>query len=459
MNARISLLKGLLFLSFPLIVFCHCEAAASDAEVLRRLERLEQEVKQLKKENAELRKKIDIERNYKEAENDHLKAMVETDRKEIEELKRSTGKLFATGLRTVLGKYNMELYGRVKVDIYYDTAEFRKYNDFIGVVGAGDAENDSTNFNPRDTRFGLKVARRNDQWMSEARIETDFYGTNSGNNLIPRMRLGYVKLTNDNWNTSLLVGQDWIPVASLNPAMIEFGVMAASGNLWWRVPQITLRKKIGNFELLASAMKHRRVSTAEEDRLPWLLSKIVYTNGLLGKGGLVAIGGGWKNGKAAKNKFGRDNSVDIWLLAMELRLKYGRFTFMAEPWIGEGIDREWLRYDMGINTHDNRFRDSNRRPDTIHSRGGWVSLGYSMTPKLSFAIGYGFDDPDKSDMKGMNGFLNDRQFTKSETYFLNSWCSITSEIKMGVEIQYKETERFSDINNGMRYTLSTVYNF
>jgi hypothetical protein len=82
-----------------------------------------------------------------------------------------------------------------------------------------------------------------------------------------------------------------------------------------------------------------------------------------------------------------------------------------------------------------------------------------MSPKLNFSAGYGRDDPDRGDMGGMKGFLNDRQFTKNETYFFNSWYSLTSAVKVGWEIMYLETERFSDVNNGMRYTFSTIYSF
>ena len=433
-----------------MVAFCSNSFAATEDEILRRLEKMEQEIKSLKAENSELRETVQDEQ-----------VRVYTDRKAITELKKSAGKLSSNGLRAVLGKYDMELYGRVKVDINYDTGEFSRYGDFIGIVDAGDAENDSTNFNPRDSRFGFKVKRRDGVWLSEARIECDFYGNNSGNSLIPRMRLGYVKLTNDDWKASLLVGQDWIPVASLNPPTIEFGVLASSGNLWWRVPQVTFRKQICNFEILLSAMRHRRLSYEEENRMPWVMAKISLKEGILGKGGLLALGGGWQNSKIGSsyagglNVNGQDNSVDRWLVAMEFKIKRGKFTFLAEPWIGNGLDREFLRYDMGANYNGD---NPNARPDLIVSRGGFAALTYAATSKVKLSLGYGLDDPDADDMDGM-GALGNGQYTKSETIFANGWYQVTSAVKMGVEVMYLETERWDDKNNGMRFTFSTCYNF
>ncbi len=459
MQTNVFPVKLLLSVFLSVLFLYPSYSSASDDDIIRRLDKMEKEIKQLKMENSELRRKLEEDKNATEAENVSLKKMVEAGRKELGELKKSAGKFTSSSLTSVLGKYNMLIYGRVKTDFNYDTAEFRKYNDGLGAVAAGNSENDSTNFNPRDSRIGLKVARRDEQWLSEARIETDFYGTNSGNNLIPRMRLGYIKLTNEDWNASLLMGQDWVPVARLYVPTIDFYGLSAAGNLWWRMPQITLRKNYGNYEFLFSAMKHRRISTAEEDRAPWLLARIAYKNSVLGRGGILAIGGGWRTTTLSKNRFGMENKVDRWLMALEFKLKRGKFTFATEAWIGAGLDNEWLRYDMGINTHDNSFRERKKHPDSIMARGGWASLTYAATPRLNFTAGYGVDDPDKSDMDGMKGFLNDRQFTKNEILFMNSWYSVTSTVKMGIEMMYIETERFSSVNNGTRYTMSAVYAF
>ncbi len=426
------------------VAFCSSSFAATEDEILRRLEKMEQEIKALKAENSALRETVQEEQ-----------IKVDTDRKTITELKKSAGKGDANGLRAVLGRYDMELYGRVKVDLNYDTAEFSRYGDLIGVVDADpDYKNDSTNINPKDSRIGLKVKRRDGVWLSEARLELDFYGDTPNNNLEPRMRLGYVKLTNDDWKSSLLVGQDWIPVASLQPSTIEFGGLSSSGNLWWRVPQVTFRKQICNFELLLSAMKHKRESYDNEDRMPWILAKISYKGGILGKGGLLALGGGFKDGRI-DNNIGGSVSKTRWLAAIEFMIKRGRFTLKAEPWIGTGVDREFMRYDLGVNREDGDA-------DLILGRGGFVSLSYKASQKVNLAVGYGIDDPHADDMDGMSALSSKDLrgiFTRSETIFANGWYQVTSAVKMGVEVMYLETERWSDTNNGMRFTFSTCYNF
>ena len=460
-----------IFLMVLAIAFClSCiftpSSYGSDEEILRRLELLEKEVETLKKENTRLRQELETDRKENIAEKETLIKKVEDNSKKADDIIRSqTESQTAAQAKssTFLSKFDTRIYGRVKTEVNYDTAEFRKYNDWLAAVGVGNAGGDSTNFNPRDSRFGLEVSSQEGPWTSIALIETDFYGDNNGNSLIPRMRLGYVKLINRDLNANLLVGQDWIPVAQLNPEIFDFGIMAASGNLWWRVPQVTLRKEIGDIELLVSAMKHRRTDTAEKDRMPWMLGRVAYKPDFLGKNGFVAIGGGYKHESLVPNDYGIDNDVGRWLMALEFKMNVGKFTFAAEPWIGEGLEKEWLRYDMGVNTFDETDGYPNHRPELIAAMGGFVNVSYELSSKQIVSFGYGIDDPDNDDMKGMDllavSGMNDRRYTKNEIFFINSWYSITNAVKLGLELIHMDTERFGDSNVGTRYTFAAMYLF
>jgi hypothetical protein len=385
-----------------------------------------------------------------------MQAQIEALQKKLEQVqaKAAAPQVVAPKGTPVFSKPNTEwlIYGKIKTDFHYDTAQFRKYNDFLGAVENrarhDDYKNDSTNFNPRDTRFGFWAAHKEGNWLVKGRFEIDFYGDNNGNNLIPRMRLAYSNITNVATKTSLLVGQDWIPVAALNPSTIDFGILTAAGNLWWRVPQITLRQKaFNNFEFLVSLMKHRRTDTANEDRMPWLLGRIAYTGGILGDGNMIAIGGGYRHADYGKNSSSND---DRYLVAGEWKFYFfdKRVLFKGEAWYGKGIGRNFLRYDL------------DQAPDgsMAEAYGGWADLTWRFAPRWSATIGAGFDNPNNGDMPSLLD-MNDRQFTKNTQYYANVWYNITKPLKVGFEFIHVETERYDNTDTGNRFTFSMQYLF
>ena len=419
-----------------------------------------------------------------------MQALIETLQGKLKQVETKTEKLtpqfVAKESKPVFGKPGLEwkLYGRVKMDYHYDTARIEKYNDFVGAVKnrysaswngtawniskVSNYQNDSTNFNPRDTRFGALVFHKRGDWVIKGHTEVDFYGTNAGNNIIPRIRLAYVDIYNSKTRTSLRFGQDWIPVAQLNPSTIEFGILTAAGNLWWRVPQLTIRQKVfNNWEILGSLMMHRRIHTDSEERMPWLLARIRYKDGILNKvfskGSMIAIGGGYKHEAVEADEdasfpreYFTESDVDRWLVVGEWKLNFELFDqklqFKGEAWTGRGIDDEFLRYDLGVNAYG----------EPIEAFGMWGNLVWNINPRWTFSIGAGFDDPNDSEiLKGQIGAeaLNDRQFTKNTQYFANLWYKLTDHVKIGVETMHIETERDEWVDTANRFTLSAFYNF
>ena len=422
-----------------------------------------------------------------------MQALIETLQGKLKQVETKTEKLtpqfVAKESKPVFGKPGLEwqLYGRVKMDYHYDTARIEKYNDFVGAVKnrwsasynatsgwstskVSDYQNDSTNFNPRDTRFGALVFHKRGNWVIKGHTEIDFYGTNAGNNIIPRIRLAYVDIYNSKTRTSLRFGQDWIPVAQLNPSTIEFGILTAAGNLWWRVPQLTVRQKVfTNWEILGSLMMHRRISTGSEERMPWLLARIQYKDGVLnkvfGKGSMIAIGGGYKHEAVEADEdasfpreYFNESDVDRWLVVGEWKLNFElfdqKFQFKGEAWTGRGIDDEFLRYDLGVNAYG----------EPIEAYGLWGNLVWNINPRWTFSIGAGFDDPNDSEiLKGQEEVgakaLNDRQFTKNTQYFANLWYKLTDHVRIGAEVMHIETERDEWVDTANRFTLSAFYNF
>jgi len=366
----------------------------------------------------------------------------------------------------VTSKYNVKIWGRVKMDYTYDTARFPWANDFIGVPAdsqaSSNASNNSTNFNPKDTRLGFSASHSADAWVGKGVVEIDFYGTNAGNNQIPRMRLGYIDLANNDSGTSIRAGQDWIPIQSLNPSTIDFGILSASGNLWWRVPQLTLRQKLEGLELLAGAMLHRRQDTQSETRFPWVVGRVAYSFEAFDGKHMVAVDAGYQADKV-KNSTGSDDDIDRWLVGGEAMFNLGPVLVKGEIWYGEGIGSHFLRYDLDITDTDPAPAPGNTSFEEWEAWGGWIDATYKIMPKWSVTAGVGIDDPDDSQYERQTGNL-DRKFLSNTTYYANTWYSLTEAIKVGAEFMYLETDRedaggssFKD--KGTRTTISMFYAF
>jgi hypothetical protein len=211
---------------------------------------------------------------------------------------------------------------------------------------------------------------------------------------------------------------------------------------------------------------HRRISTSSEERMPWALARVQYKDGILNKifdkGSMIAIGGGYKHEAVEDSdvpfpkKYFKESDVDRWLICGEwlfnFKLFDQKFQFKGEAWTGRGIDKEWLRYDLGVNAYG----------EPIEAYAMWADLVWNIKPRLSFTIGAGFDDPnDKEILKGQIGpqALNDRQFTKNTQYFANLWYKLSDNMSIGVEVMRIETERKNWVDTANRFTLSAFYNF
>lgn len=355
----------------------------------------------------------------------------------------------------VESKVDLQLWGRSKFDVHYDTADLRGYTDFASyIAGDPDDYDGELNFNPRDTRFGFKGHLKDGERTCGAVMEIDFYGDNAGNNLLPRLRLGYAFTQKGGF--SLRAGQDWIPVAQQNPATIDFGILSWGGNLWWRVPQITARYKMDSgVELLASAMKHRvRSDTDTQERLPWLLGRVAYHGFLNGKG-MVAIGGGFRSVEV--------DSIDYapYLAAVEFNFPFtDKVTLKGEVYTGAAIGEEFIHYGFEYNpSHPDDADDEGRE---IATTGGFASLSFQATPKVSINVGGGMDDPDEDDATGLAGGI---PYTMNTVIFGNVKLQMNKHMGMGLEVMHFMTEQGEDANgdtidwDGQRITGSTWFTF
>ena len=217
-------------------------------------------------------------------------------------------------------------------------------------------------------------------------------------------------------------------MAAQNPGTIDFGVMSWGGNLWWRVPQLTVRYKPANWEFLVSAMKHRISNDQEaQEKMPWMLGRIAGSN-LLGEGSLVALGGGVRsvtlNDGATPDI---ENEYSPYLVAFELKVPLGKkFILNGEVYTGQGIGREFVHYSFDYNP---------AHPDgstEITSTGGFASLKFLASAKIELNGGYGMDDPKDEDLVGIDA--DAIRYLKNQSLFLNFKHKITKKFGWGLEV-------------------------
>jgi hypothetical protein len=338
----------------------------------------------------------------------------------------------------VTSNVDLRFWGRAVFNLNYDTAQHAV--DFMSYL-TDDVT--SLNFNPRDTRLGFAASQQSGDWTYSSVFEIDFYGANSDNNLLPRLRLGYAEARRA-CGLSIRGGQDWVPIAQQNPGTVDFGIQAWSGNLWWRVPQLTVRYRGDRVEYLVGAMKHRIATDQErQEEMPWLLGRVGLF-GLLGEGSLVAIGGGWR----AVTVGGADYTP--YLGALEFVVPFGDsgLVLNGEVYYGAGIGREFIHYGFDYNPdHPDGARE-------ITSLGGFASLKIPVAPRVDLNLGYGLDDPDDDDLGGF-----DARYLKNTSLFGNVKVNVTRHFGWGLEVSHFITDRSAGELTGQRFTGSWWFIF
>jgi len=348
----------------------------------------------------------------------------------------------------VSSKVDLVFWGRAVFNTHYDTAlqgqEFMSY--------LVDDTEEELNFNPREARLGVAASHAEGDWTYRAVLELDFYGANASNNLLPRLRLGYAEARSEGgW--AVRGGQDWVPVAQLHPGTLDFGCLSWAGNLWHRVPQLTVRRSAGDWELLAGALKHR-ISNAQEQQetMPWVVARVANAE-LLGAKSLVALGGGYR----AVTVDGNDYAP--YVVAGELVLPLGEvLTLTAEAYLGEGVGREFVHHGFDYNPE---------HPDgalAIASVGGFASLQARLSGPVELNAGVGLDDPDDDDLRvASRGEPSEPAsfpaYLKNTVLFGNLKYHVNQYFGWGLEVASFSTETVADELSGQRYTTSIWFKF
>jgi len=388
-----------------------------------------------------------------------LMKQVEEQKKQIESLQNSIkdmqGKQAAPAAPAaapevkVTSKYNIKIYGKLKFDGIYDTNNMGR-EDFILYVPKNATGEDKTTFNVRDTRLGIAITGPAlNGWIPSGRFESDFYGSDPSSNGQLRIRLAYVDFQKE--GTLIRVGQDWNQIASLNPTTVDFGIMGYNGNLWNRVPQVTLTQKLGaGFEGLVTTYRGKWAdddagapsSVNTQLNMPWIGGKVSYSAPLFSEQkSYFALGGAVRNGEVG------DNDVTPYVAALEVKIPLSIVEIMGEAYMGQGLGFEYFHNGLSGN-----FGAFNAKGHAIMTSGGWLQASVKPIKDITVNVGYGLDNPKDND-------VGSDFFQQSRYAFGNVFIQLFKDISVGIEAAHLNTDWATGDEHGTRYQTSLIYNW
>ena len=385
-------------------------------------------------------------------------------------------------------------YGRIELDAIYSTRNTNPLDpgQFNGyATAAGKSSNASSTLNPRYSVFGLRADRTDGKHTLTGVVEADFYSqTDNAGNISPRLRLANVKYSPNNNRTTITAGMDWTPIMSSHPNLIDFSIMGYNGNLWQRLPQITVKHQFtDNVNGLLTVMRFERGLSAiqpetqrrpfqgggagavpgscganafacsenafnDPDQMPYVGTRFAYTGTGDRAGFMVALSAAFRHYRSAPTAGGlipSGNDINSYLVGGELAVPItNRLKFTGEIAYGQALGVEFFRYGQELNLGTGK---------AIRTVVGWGELDYAFDRQLTFIAGYGFDNPLNSDLRGTTAGP-DTQYVLNHRTYLTAVRHIWGDLYVSFEWNHLLTEwSTSEHFAGDNFMLSTWYNF
>jgi hypothetical protein len=400
------------------------------------------------------------------------------------------------------GKGSITPYGRIELDGIYSTgntnpldpAQFNGYG-----TAAGSSQNSSSTLNPRYSVFGIRADRTDGKHVLTGVVEVDFYGqTDNANNLPPRLRLAYLKYSPNNNRTSIAIGQDWNPIMGLLPDLIDFSIMGYGGNLWNRLPQITLRHNFTeNVEGLLTVMRFERgldnccgrtqvepstsgsvgggpssnIAFNDPVKHPYYGARLAYNGTGSMQGTMLAVSAAYRYYRSAPiptdPAFTSGRDINSYVFGAEAVHRITpRLKFMGELAYGQALGNEWFRWNQDLNFTTGA---------PVRTLVGWAELSYAYSKHYTFIAGWGFDNPLDSDLRGSIASTNfpdayqpvnsNVQYLSNQRTHLTAIRQVWADFYVGFEWQHFWTHWAGPIGavqpsyQADMYNLFAYYNF
>jgi hypothetical protein len=352
--------------------------------------------------------------------------------------------------KNALSKYDIKIYGFVKLEAIRDNTEVVKGDWLLYANKGGTPQSKQEVFtmNARHSRIGLKMAGPTigTNGKSNALVEVDFAGGFPNSSTAARqpnirMRNTWVEMVFPKWEVRF--GQDWALTSGPFPNTASFVVLACAGNLWMNYPQIafTLKEKPMKFSLsinrpMAGDLKYEEysagdldpVDNGEKTAMPWLMGRSWLT---LGK--VTASVSGHYGTKKINDLAAHGHIVETYSANADVIFKIGKFGFTGRGFYGENLNSFLGGINQGYTTDSTSV-------ENIAAGGGWAQLMYDFSDSWAATLGGGLDDPKNSDLKtGMRA--------RNEIVYANVSYKIQKAIELIGEVDYLQT-KYIDARTG-----------
>lgn len=383
----------------------------------------------------------DVEDLKKQVE--ELKRIVLEQKAEIQSLREQLNQLkhpqTAKTAVDVPSGAKLSFYGFLRLDTLFDTGQtnFATVPFYVNSPsdpnkkGTGDQQ---VTIHPRNTRFGINFAwDKPRKWNVTGKLEVDWhntYNTTPESRPAPRIRLAYIQLQRKDY--SILLGQSWDVISPLIPSPNDDSVLWNVGNLGDRRPQIrfSYAPKDKSFSWTvalgltgavdAKDLDSNKVRDGEDSGLPNLQCRLSW------KAKNVAFGlwGHYAWERTAK-PIGGKTHFNSHSVGLDLRWDIApKWTLQGELWAGRNLSDFRGGITQGVNVNTGR---------EIASKGGWLEIGYDISPKHRIAVGYAVDDPSDSDVP--NGGR-----TKNFVWYLHNRFKLSDGVTLGVNYLFWTTK-------------------
>jgi hypothetical protein len=455
----------------PLLFVTNSAAQTPQEDVQSKIKQLESQVQTILAELDKLKKSAETTPTAK------VETPATSEQKVYQE-KKPAGIELGNGVRAVP-------YGAIYFNAFNNSAGTN--NSDIPLFAATSGKG-NTSMSVRQTRFGFRIEGGK---VGNAKltgvVEADFFGGSPaigiGENFgVVRVRLANAKL---DWkDTSVTIGQDWMPFAPQNPVSIADAAIpqfAAAGNNWARLPQVKVEQRFNNAKVVwqgavlasqtgdsnSTANFLQQPNSGALSKLPFFQTRISYNDKswfATKKNGTFGLSVHYGRSRVTSTSAPiMEEDIDSYGVALDWNFPLHKRV----SWSGEGFfGRNLAGFQAGVfqnyNT-DFAVRQNNilvaGGTRGIGTSGGWTQIGFTPNwnaDKLTFYGSIGLDDPKNVDLVNLRA----RDFrSRNLAWAFNTIYKFTPHFQFGLEFRQLNTfylnngrKRANHLNVGATYS-------